>query len=419
MKKKLLLIAFICFIINLRSQNHSEYDKISNYYSNLINEQIKMRDVEIKNLPLKNYVQNKETIVLKYNKIINNLENIRDSKLLDLRGKIQKAEKAQQELIEENRIQKEKEEEEAKIKKEKEEEEILRLEKIKEEQANKERELKEEKERLEKIELDRIESEKKAIELEKKEQELEELKAIAAKRERFERSDKGQILKELKRKLNAWNLKGELETESDFKNRIETKTIEFFNKTKVEQVSISKRNLIKSSIASACLKSYDAESEKYLIGVNPNEYRNKNDTFSNYIKSPILIAPYMKDKYGCRVMPENGSPILVHILELKLINDNWIASKIIFMFPNKPYNGNDRGYYDAGYSRYTIIEPKGSNYILSYKSNINIESVKLTNIANELGGEKLDKGNFYYEWNLKTELIEDKLDDLNINSLTE
>ena len=58
-----------------------------------------MRDVEIKNLPLKNYVQNKETIVLKYNKIINNLENIRDSKLLDLRGKIQKAEKAQQELI--------------------------------------------------------------------------------------------------------------------------------------------------------------------------------------------------------------------------------------------------------------------------------------------------------------------------------
>ena len=205
-------------------------------------------------------------------------------------------------------------------------------EKIKEEQANKERELKEEKERLEKIELDRIESEKKAIELEKKEQELEELKAIAAKRERFERSDKGQILKELKRKLNAWNLKGELETESDFKNRIETKTIEFFNKTKVEQVSISKRNLIKSSIASACLKSYDAESEKYLIGVNPNEYRNKNDTFSNYIKIPILIAPYMKDKYGCRVMPENGSPILVHILELKLINDNWIASKIIFMF---------------------------------------------------------------------------------------
>ena len=33
--------------------------------------------------------------------------------------------------------------------------------------------------------------------------------------------------------------------------------------------------------------------------------------------------------------------------------------------------------------------------------------------------EVKNKGNFYYEWNLKTELIEDKLDDLNINSLTE
>lgn len=392
MKNRKILISvtimLLLFSNIVYSQNASDIDTLISSYDIIIKSHQNNRDDRILALTTENYTENKKKIVSEYEVLINKTISERDEKLNIIRKNIQAKEEGGIKF---------------RIKAKQQEIELLKI--------------KEERKRLVSQEKERDDFNKKQLELEKERQELEKLRELDKQREMFAKSDKGNLYNKIKIEFDAWLNQSEMETLNDYKNRIQDESESQFE-------NIVKQNIIKSkkrlyNIASACLISYEIENKRFLIGVNPSEYRNSNDTIKNYISVPRDIAPFLKSKFGCSNMPKRGRPILMHILDFSLNGNYWFANKVLFVFPNEQRRNSSnyyKPYYDDLYWNKTNIAVKRNDYQLEYASNISRKPLKLENILENLDGKELDNGVYYYEWSVENPnlQIQITMEDLNI-----
>ena len=382
MKKSVLIPKLIIFSLFLSfsvdGQNVNRIDSLKAHYNERIEEYKNNRDDEINKLPIKNYKENKKTIISKYQVLIDEVLSEKESKLEELREKNKERERQEKELLK----------------------------------------IKNEKDRLEEERERRKASLEKQTLIKKKRQELERIKKRKEERELFLNSDRGRLYQQIKTEFNAWLMKSDMETSGEYKSRIlNNSEIEFQNIVN-RRIKFSKERLNK--IVSACLSKYYIERERFSIDINQYEYGSPTDTSSYYIPIPKEIAPYMKEKFGCYKKAKNGRPILMHIVDFTLYKNHWIGSKVIFLFPNE---GNrkpmyfTKPYYNDDYWNETKVYSKKNKYILEYASNILIEPIHFKNILSQLRGQSLNSGYYYYEWNLDEKHISDvsiSMQDLNI-----
>lgn len=254
---------------------------------------------------------------------------------------------------------------------------------------------KEEQERKEQEDRD----EKRRIQQAKEEQERKIKYEAEEKRRAFENSDFGQLRQKIKTEYSAWLEKKEFETESDFTNRIKFNSQTEFNKIVESETANSKKRMV-NKVLSAALQEYDIDKQAFTVKLF-EQYSSEYRTDTIYIYIPSNLAQNLKNGFAAS-KAEYGSPILVHILDVVMLNNRWTPSKIIFTFANQ--SGRNSGnynspYLDGYYWNKTFIESNGKGqYVLSYANNISLKPVKLKDIKSQFKQENLDEGVYFYEY---------------------
>lgn len=160
---------------------------------------------------------------------------------------------------------------------------------------------------------------------------------------------------------------------------------------------------LKNTIYSASLGKYDAETESFSINIFDSQ--NQKINFSPkgiQISIPIEYAPYFKQRFFSENAKE-GVPLIAEIKEFVYSNENFIPSKILFIFPNLG-NTSDLGddvFHDFSFNL-LLSEKVGATYILSnkvYKNENKYHNSTLYNLFPIKSTEKLNKKWHFYEWN--------------------
>lgn len=242
------------------------------------------------------------------------------------------------------------------------------------------------------------EEEKRQIELTKKRQEQERKWEEEKKIREFENSDFGKLQKAIKIEFTAWIEKGEFENQRDYEKRVKTNYQLEFDKIVQNQIVKSKKYSIE--VLSGTLSDYDIDNETFNVKLF-GEYSRNIQTPPILIKIPKNIAQNLKQKYGDE-KASMGEPLLVHILDVSMINNNWVPSRLFIIFPNgerqTSYNFN-QPYYDKYYWNKTRILDNGKGkYQLGYDGNIQLKAVPLKSIDTQFKNNSLDSGVFYFEW---------------------
>ena len=252
------------------------------------------------------------------------------------------------------------------------------------------------------------EEEKRQIELTKKRQEQEKKWEEEKKIREFENSDFGKLQKAIKVEFTAWLEKGEFETQQDYEKRVKSNYQLEFDKIVQNQIVKSKKYSIE--VLSGTLSDYDIDNETFNVKLF-GEYSRNIQTPPIIIKIPKNLAQNLKQKYGDE-KASMGEPLLVHILDVSMINNNWVPSRLFIIFPNgerqTSYNYN-QPYYNKYYWDKTMILDNGKGkYQLGYAGNIDLKAVSLKSIDTQFKNNSLDSGVFYFEW---------LLNDTNLNNL--
>ncbi len=147
--------------------------------------------------------------------------------------------------------------------------------------------------RMEK-ELKRAERLKTKVDFQReKKKKLEEARRKA--QEKFEQSDYGQILKEVKSSFEKWNKKGEFEKKEDWLNRLENETQNAFDKICIEEIrKLANNRIILNNNSWSCELS-DYNTEKEIFHISLSAWKLKWDTI---LKIPISEAKKFKDSFS-------------------------------------------------------------------------------------------------------------------------
>lgn len=251
------------------------------------------------------------------------------------------------------------------------------------------------------------EEEKRQIELAKQRQEQERKWAEEKKIREFENSDYGKIQKSIKIEFTAWLEKGEFETQQDYEKRVKSNSQTEFDKIVQNQIVKSKKYSFK--VLSGTLSEYDIDNQTFNVKLF-GDYSRSIQTPPVLINIPQTLAQNLKQKFGDE-KASMGEPLLVHILDVSMINNNWVPSRLFIIFPNgerqTSYNYN-QPYYEKRYWNETrIIDNNKGKYSLGYASNINLKAVSLKNIETQYKNATLDSGVFFYEWLINSESSSD------------
>lgn len=242
--------------------------------------------------------------------------------------------------------------------------------------------------------------EKRQIQIAKENQERKIRYEQEQKKRDFERSDYGQLRKQIKIEFSAWLEKKEFENQQDYENRVKTNSQSELTKIIEKKISESKKSA--TDVLSAALQDYNIDNETFLVKLF-GEYSREINTNPIYINIPKSIAENLKTKFGSQ-KADLGSPLLAHILDVAMIDNKWTPSKVLIIFPNgeRRSSGNfDNAYYDAYYWNKTHIKDNGNGqYTLAYSGNISLKPLKLKNINTQFKSSSLDDGVFFYEWQL-------------------
>lgn len=252
------------------------------------------------------------------------------------------------------------------------------------------------------------EEEKRQIELTKKRQEQEKKWEEEKKIREFENSDFGKLQKAIKVEFTAWLEKGEFETQQDYEKRVKSNYQLEFDKIVQNQIVESKKYSIK--VLSGTLSDYDIDNETFNVKLF-GEYSRNIQTPPIIIKIPKNLAQNLKQKYGDE-KASRGEPLLVHILDVSMINNNWVPSRLFIIFPNGERQ-TSYNYYEPYYNKYywdqtKILDNGKGKYQLGYAGNIDLKAVSLKSIDTQFKNNSLDSGVFYFEW---------LLNDTNLNNL--
>jgi hypothetical protein len=281
--------------------------------------------------------------------------------------------KQQEELRENERLQKIDEERKIKITKEKQEEELK------------------EKERL-----NRIEQEKQLNITREKQQEEERAKL------EFELSDLGKISKSIEIRFSEWLIKNNSESERDYVKRISQNSIDVFEKIKSEEIEISKKNIYSKKILTASLRNYNVNCHCFQLKLF-GDYSQEIKTNNISIEIPKSHKEYFSANFDAR-NPNYGYPILAYIKEYSIANNYWSPSKVFFIFPNSKNVNIDPNVWD----QYQLIEKKGK-YSLIREGYSNYPEIKLKSLNEQLSNNSLNDGFYFYVWESSQEKVENTI----------
>jgi len=247
------------------------------------------------------------------------------------------------------------------------------------------------------------EEEKRQIQIAKENQERKARYEEERKRMEFERSDFGQLKKQIKLDFSAWLEKKEFETIQQYENRIKSTAKQEFEKLLQAKVEASKERYL-GNILSATLKDYNIENQTFLVKIY-SDYGAEFKTEPVYINVPANIAENLKSKFGSNSSAQHGRPLAVHVLNVTMIGNKWTPSKLLIIFPNGEQRSSsnfNKAYYDGYYWNQTRIKESGDGqYILNYTNGVSLKPIKLKNLTSEFKSSSLDNGIFFYEWQLK------------------
>lgn len=246
------------------------------------------------------------------------------------------------------------------------------------------------------------EEEKRQIELAKKRQEQERKWEEEKKIREFENSDYGKIQKSIKIEFTAWLEKGEFETQQDYEKRVKSNYQTEFDKIVQNQISKSKKYSIE--VLSGTLSEYDIDNQTFNVKLF-GDYSRSKQTPPILINIPPILAQNLKQKYGDE-KASMGEPLLVHILDVSMISNNWVPSRLFIIFPNgerQTSSNYSQPYYDKYYWNETrIIDNGKGKYQLAYAGNINLKAVNLKSLDTQFKNSSLDSGLFYFDWLLNS-----------------
>jgi len=209
------------------------------------------------------------------------------------------------------------------------------------------------------------------------------------KRKEFENSDYGKICKQIQTEFNAWTLKGDFETVSDYEKRINSNSTSEFNKIVTISISNSKKS-IQTSKRYGILGEYDIDNEIFILQTL-GEYKSKfKDTI--ILKIPRSIAKDVKNNFSGGYYDENQ--IIVVPQNYLMINNYWILSSAIIFFNGKYQNETWFGMNGS----YTIEKLQNGKIIFSSRyptpelKNYKVKSIKES--------KSIDNDLYYYEWSI-------------------
>lgn len=243
-----------------------------------------------------------------------------------------------------------------------------------------------------------LEEEKRQVELAKQRQEQERKLAEEKRIREFENSDYGKIQKSIKIEFTVWLEKGEFETQQDYEKRVKSNYQTEFDKIVQNQILKSKKYSI--TVLSGTLSEYDIDNQTFNVKLF-GDYSRTIQTSPILINVPPNLAQNLKQKYGAE-KASKGAPLLVHILDVSMINNNWAPSRLFIIFPNEnrqTSSNYNQPYYDSYYWNKTqIIDNGKGKYQLAYAGNINLKAVNLKSLDTQFKNGSLDSGLFYFDW---------------------
>lgn len=235
------------------------------------------------------------------------------------------------------------------------------------------------------------------IQLEKDRQEREKQRVEREKIYNYENSDFGKLKKIIKTEFSTWLVKGEFESQQDYQKRIKSNSQIIFDKIVQEQTLKSKTNSLE--MLSGTLSDYNIDKETFMVEFSGGRYyRNKNSLNPIAIKIPKNLAQTIKQKIAAE-----GTYIFAHILDAVLIDNNWVPSRLLIIFPfDKSSDKYDiyesiREEYYRGFNKTKVIDEGNGKFTLVFMQNPNLLDIKMKNIKTQFN-ERMSKGVYFYEW---------------------
>lgn len=230
---------------------------------------------------------------------------------------------------------------------------------------------------VKKIEYDEAKTEKYEEELEQKKEEQEQLEETKKQQEEelkrekqriqreFEYSDYGSLQTSVKKEFQAWLLKSDFETATDFEARIKTQAESKYTTILNQKVDDAfKRKMGRFSFAT--IGEYNADSETYSLMWGKTD--TVNIKVSKQIAKEFYSAFKNKEQYG-------QTEIYIYPTKLVMTNNNWKVVDAIIVFNNywygtssgkleavKVYKKNETFFYDRETNNYNTMSKENKPY---------------------------------------------------------